>query len=533
MTYQFAFGSESGVSIHPLADRETVAVVVPVGEGGTTPIDVTVSVHLPDGKPVLDPGTSQPVDGEVGQTLVDSATVTVTPSGTTTVAPQIQWTGGLDSVKLATAAAPKKNAAGSYTALRSYSRTAFIDKNKNGIQDAGDVTLAGVKLQVKDANNNALSQFAVTTDSNGKYTLRGVPMRVPAGELWAVEKEALRIAAEAADEELGVKPASLETSPVGTTQQQLPNTADVEGMSSVFLGVDKTDEATKGILTGLGIGEDEEIDLGTITPSTPDQLGSTGGAQNIVDQPGGTTGSLNSGGTEQRRVIVGAGSSGAQLPERFLAVPDSVSVREVFAADFDGDGLDDVAYRTGTNTFRVVGKDGTTREFTFGRAGDQVHVGDFNGDGTDTIALRRGNMIYLRNDLAGGKADVEFSYGRVGDQVLIGDWNDDGKDTIALRRGTRTFVRNDFKGGIAEFFLDYGRLGDVAFVGDWDGDGTDTLVLRRGDTFHFANSLRGGDADVKEKIGKETQPAIVTNISKGGRDYVFVLDRELREVPKA
>src|SRR5699024_7089482 len=63
------------------------------------------------------------------------------------------------------------------------------------------------------------------------------------------------------------------------------------------------------------------------------------------------------------------------------------------------------------------------REFSFGRAADEVLVGDWDGDGTDTLAVRRGNAYFLSNTFLGGAAEVELTYGRASDEVLVGDWD--------------------------------------------------------------------------------------------------------------
>ncbi len=148
--------------------------------------------------------------------------------------------------------------------------------------------------------------------------------------------------------------------------------------------------------------------------------------------------------------------------------------------DWDGNGTDTLAVQRG-NVFHVTNSPtgaGATA-IGFGRAGDEVFVGDWDGNGTSTFAVRRGNVFSIRNSVTTGVADVVFGYGRAGDEVLVGDWNDDGIDTFAVRRANVLYVRNDFQSGVAERVFGYGRAADTLLVGDWNGDSVDTFAAVR------------------------------------------------------
>ena len=154
---------------------------------------------------------------------------------------------------------------------------------------------------------------------------------------------------------------------------------------------------------------------------------------------------------------------------------------DLLAGDWDGDGSDGFASRTGSTLALVDAFGRGARSVSFGRAGDITHVGDWNGDGIDTFAIRRGNQFHIRNTVTSGPADVVFNYGRAGDEVLVGDWDTDGVDTFAVRRGNVIYIRNDFTTGVAERVIGYGKAADDLLVGDWNGDGIDTFAVRRGE----------------------------------------------------
>lgn len=152
--------------------------------------------------------------------------------------------------------------------------------------------------------------------------------------------------------------------------------------------------------------------------------------------------------------------------------------------DWDGDGTDTLAVQR-LNVFHITNSPTATGQFLsigYGRRGDEVFVGDWDGDGIDTFAVRRKNEFFVRNSVTSGPADVTFGYGKVGDEVLVGDWDQDGTETFAVRRKNVIFIRNDFATGIAHAVIGYGKATDTLFVGDWNGDNVDTFAVRRVET---------------------------------------------------
>ena len=87
----------------------------------------------------------------------------------------------------------------------------------------------------------------------------------------------------------------------------------------------------------------------------------------------------------------------------------------------------------------------------------------------------RGNVIHVKNALAGGQADRQFAYGHSGDRFLAGDWNGEGKDTVSVVRGNVLHVNNGLKAGAADSRITFPHLGKAVFSGDFTRSRADTL----------------------------------------------------------
>jgi hypothetical protein len=126
-------------------------------------------------------------------------------------------------------------------------------------------------------------------------------------------------------------------------------------------------------------------------------------------------------------------------------------------ADFNGDGLDDVAvFRPATGTWYIRNQ-GT---YVLGQTGDFPILADYNGDGKTEIAVFRpstGAWYIL------GKTAIVF--GAVGDIPVPADYNGDGKTDIAVFRPSSGtwLIRGQGK-------LIFGKLGDVPIPADYNGD---------------------------------------------------------------
>src|SRR5690606_33919346 len=114
--------------------------------------------------------------------------------------------------------------------------------------------------------------------------------------------------------------------------------------------------------------------------------------------------------------------------------------------------------------------------FTYANRTGRVYVGDWDGDGVDTLAYRIGSTFYPRHPTRTARADVC-------------DWTSAGLATLAYGIGRTFYLRHPHGGGGAHAVFTYARPGDRVYVGDWDGDGRDTFAVRPGSTYHFKNSL--------------------------------------------
>ena len=192
---------------------------------------------------------------------------------------------------------------------------------------------------------------------------------------------------------------------------------------------------------------------------------------------------------------------------------------DVYSGDWDGDGVDTLAYRVG-NEFHFRNKNSAGEpDFTtaYGKVGDQVVVGDWDGDGTDTLGVRRGNTYHLSNDFEGGEAEHVTAFGRADDIVLVGTWDAGARDTLAVHRGN-SFHFADGVTGRTLRQSDYGRVGDQAFAGDFDADGVDTVAVRRDNVFHVSNTFAGGPADVTVPFGRWYDMPVIGDWDGDGTD---------------
>ena len=154
--------------------------------------------------------------------------------------------------------------------------------------------------------------------------------------------------------------------------------------------------------------------------------------------------------------------------------------------DWDGDGRDNVALRTGNKIQMDFNFDGIVDDFvqSYGKGNeeDEYLVGDWDGDGRDNIAVRSGNKILMDYNFD-GRHDFVQSYGKGNeeDQYLVGDWDGDGRDNIAVRRGYKILMDYNFDGSPDRTFgYGNGNSEDQYLVGDWNGDGRDNIAVRRG-----------------------------------------------------
>jgi len=98
-----------------------------------------------------------------------------------------------------------------------------------------------------------------------------------------------------------------------------------------------------------------------------------------------------------------------------------------------------------------------------------IASGDFDGDGTTTVAVHREatGLVYLRNDLQTGPAQLEFFYGTAADRIVAGDWDNDGDQTVGVFRpsATRFFLSNANRTAPADIEFIFGQSDWLPFAG--------------------------------------------------------------------
>ena len=175
--------------------------------------------------------------------------------------------------------------------------------------------------------------------------------------------------------------------------------------------------------------------------------------------------------------------------------------------------------------------EGDLKFFLYGNAGDIPFLGDWDCDGVESPGLYREStgLVYLRNEISQGNADITFLFGNAGDQPLAGDFDGDGCDTVSVYRPSlaRVYIINELGKdgkGLGRAVLDYrfGDVGDKPFVGDWDGDGDDTIGLHRERTgmVYLRNVHAKGRADVSFLFGDPGDRFVAGDWNGDGTDTV-------------
>ncbi|SFJ03106.1 FG-GAP-like repeat-containing protein [Caulobacter sp. UNC279MFTsu5.1] len=171
------------------------------------------------------------------------------------------------------------------------------------------------------------------------------------------------------------------------------------------------------------------------------------------------------------------------------------SWRLATAADFDGDGKDDLMWRREGGTFalwRSTGNDFVMNVVVDGTVSPDwslAAAGDFNGDGKADLIWRHSGGFFTewqstgtsfeKNVYADAGVDVAWSLS------ATGDFNGDGKDDLIWREdgGTFTVWMSTGSGFQMNAVVD-GSVGpdwSLALAGDFDGDGKDDLIWRHSD----------------------------------------------------
>lgn len=162
------------------------------------------------------------------------------------------------------------------------------------------------------------------------------------------------------------------------------------------------------------------------------------------------------------------------------------------AADFDGDGLADLAschidWDTGEWLWIYTrSSDNTLAQTSWGNewSNDQEAYGDFDGDARMDVAVFRGDSgIWYVIRSSDGQPMYE-QFGTLGDRAMPADYDGDGKADLAVVREEAGrlawYIRRSSDGSF--YRIEWGLSTDAIYPGmpaDVDGDGTSDIVVGR------------------------------------------------------
>jgi uncharacterized protein (TIGR03437 family) len=183
----------------------------------------------------------------------------------------------------------------------------------------------------------------------------------------------------------------------------------------------------------------------------------------------------------------GDGKGGFLTPQ---SIPDSQASGTVVAADFNGDGIDDVAVAAGGDIAILLGNASGFGAATMIPSGTSfvtaLTAGDFDGDGkVDLVAMGFGTLAFLKGNASGGfQAPVITSADTSPTLVSSVDLNGDSKlDLVFADSGTNgtgggVFVALNAGGGAFQAPVNvFSGIFPGFGIGDVDGDGKLDLVV--------------------------------------------------------
>lgn len=198
---------------------------------------------------------------------------------------------------------------------------------------------------------------------------------------------------------------------------------------------------------------------------------------------------------------------------------------QLFPADFDGDGKDDLYVFNGSDwnkpymtmlksegtRFQPVRRYDTNLPGWKMKAGDAYYVADFNGDGKDDLFIYNGKnwsipyLVMLQGNASSLSYVRRYDKNLPGtwemgknERFFVGDFNGDGKQSIVAQDRDswsqvhlRVFNINSASDGMVQAARYYGPISATSFtwtmnrkddlyVGDFDADGADDLALFNG-----------------------------------------------------
>lgn len=178
----------------------------------------------------------------------------------------------------------------------------------------------------------------------------------------------------------------------------------------------------------------------------------------------------------------------AFTPSRFGRWNNELTWSNVFAADFTGDGRDDLVGQRGDTAWVVAASTGTSfasTVWTFFSSGQFGTVGDFNADGRADIAVRNAANGVWRVLVSSGTSFTPVRFGSwstdtTWSNVRGGDFDGDGRTDLVGQRADGAWLvsRSTGTSFTPAAVWAYLSIGQFATVGDYDADGRSDVAVR-------------------------------------------------------
>ena len=209
------------------------------------------------------------------------------------------------------------------------------------------------------------------------------------------------------------------------------------------------------------------------------------------------------------QVLTSTGS--AFSPSRFGRWNAELTWSNVFAADFTGDGRDDLVGQRSDSAWVVAASTGTafaSTVWTFFSSGQFGNVGDFNADGKADLAVRNATNGSWRVLVSSGSGFTPIKFGTwatdtTWSNVRVGDFDGDGKsDLVGRRADGGWFVSRSTGSTFTTAPWAYLSSDQLATVGDFNADGRADVAVRNAANGAWRVLASSGSAFTSTKAGE-------------------------------